>query len=629
MTSTLEQPTPKVDTQTVGDTASGDICATLNGLAEECSSRATFYRAALTAVAEYYGSPYVAVQITQSASMLDERVHGQIEDSAIWKSAVDEVLLESQVDDKQIARLYTVEGTSLQVVALAVPICDQTGLPIGSMSVIVRCDDSSFAPMYLGEFAALASVVSNAAKKFDTNTTRTTQDDSSLKRAVVKASDFQSLHELAFAVTNSLKNKFGCDQVTLGLVEDGKIRVMSISGLDNVYPRSPGVKKIRQAMEECLDHGDVICCQTDDTWAEQSIVSNHCLHRAWHAETGNAPVASLPLLIDDMCVAVLSIIRDKSSPFSTEELTQVFETVTPFAPAMMLVAKADRGLLRHATDSARKGAAWLLAPRSYQRKAIGAAILAGIAYFCLATTEYQVTTSSQIAPTEVRIFAAPFEGTISDSHVEVGDAVEPGDLLYEMDTTDLQLQRDKLESDLEVLRLRVNQALTAGDAKSAALSGSEMRVNLAQLAIIRHNLAEAQVHAASKGIIVSGELSQRIGEVVPMGTPLIEFVPKGDWSVELLVPENSVPDLKVGLVGQFACNARPGEILHCKIVRIRPSSEPRDGRNVFIANATVEGNPEWMRAGMKGVARMDVGKRRLWWVTLHRVIDYVHLAFWI
>ena len=198
-----------------------------------------------------------------------------------------------------------------------------------------------------------------------------------------------------------------------------------------------------------------------------------------------------------------------------------------------------------------------------------------------------------------------------------------------MDATDLQLQRDKLKSDMAVMQLRVNQALAAEDVKSAALAGAEMRVVRAELATTLHNLAAARVRAASDGTVVSGRLSKRIGEVVPMGEPLMEFVPKGDWSIELLVPETTAAELKAGFQGRFACTARPGEPLDCTIVRIRPSSEPLEGKNVFIAEATVVGNPAWMRAGMQGMAQIDAGERRVWWVTLHRIIDYLRLTLWL
>lgn len=621
---TLEHPAAET-----GERTPADVCATVSELGETCRTKSKFYREALRVVAGHFGSPYAAIRITQSASELHERVTSETGDTETWESVAEDVLLESQAENVPIARLYGIKGTSLQVAALAVAVCEQPNRPIGAMSLIARCDNATFAKAYLGELAALVSLIATRARLIGSKGTWASEDDGALKRAVVIASDFQSLHELAFAVTNSLKNKFACDQVTLGQVRGGSIRILSISGLDNVYPKSPGVKHIRQAMEECLDRGEAICCQDEDKWSEESVATNHRLHRRWHEEAGNAPVASVPLLVGDECVAVLGVSRSKQLPFREEELARIRERVTPFAPAMVLVAKADRGLFSHAGNTLKNGAGWLLAPRSYRRKAIAAAILASIAYFCLATIGYEITVPSRITPTEIRCFASPFEGTIKACHVEVGDETVRGQLLYEMDTTDFQLQRYKLESDVAVLQLRANQALAAEDVKSAALAGAEMRVIQAQLAITRHNLAGAQVRAPSDGTVVSGELSKRIGEVVPMGAPLLEFVPEGDWSIELMVPEATATELEVGFEGRFACNARPDEPLDCRIVRIRPSSKPVDGMNVFIAEATVEGNPRWMRVGMEGVAQIDAGKRRVCWVALHRIIDYLRLNFWL
>lgn len=621
---TLDNPATKASKKTPVD-----VCATLGDLGENCQSKSNFYRKALKTVAEHYGSPYAAIRITHSTSTLEEHVTSDDEDAAMLVSAAEEALLESQAKNVPIARLYRIKGTSFQVAALAVPVCEKPNRSIGAISLMIRCDNAMLAKVLLGELTALVSLIATRARIIGSKGATTPEDDSALKRAVMKANDFQSLHELAFAVTNSLKNKFNCDQVILGLVEGGSIRVLSISGLDNIYPKSPGVKHVCQAMEECLDSGEVICCQDEDKWSEESVATSYCLHKHWHNEVGNLPVASIPLMVGETCVAVLSMSRSKKLPFTEEELSRISETVTPFSPAIMLVARADRGLWRHSIDVIKNGAAWLLAPRTYQRKVLAAVILLCIAFFCFGSINYKVTVPTQIVPTEIRCFASPFGGTIKACHVKIGDEVVRGQLLYEMDTTDLQLEQEKLKSELRVLRAQVNQAFASEDAKSATMSKAEMKVIQAELSIIQHNLSMAKVHAPSDGMIVSGELSKRIGEVVSIGAPLLEFVPKGDWSIELLVPETMANDLQVGFSGQFACNARPSEHLDCKIVRIRPSTEPVDGKNIFIAEATVKDNPSWMRTGMEGIAQIDAGKRRVWWVALHRIIDYVQLKFWL
>ena len=120
---------------------------------------------------------------------------------------------------------------------------------------MARCDNATMAKVYLGELAALVSLIAARARLMRAQGICVPEDDSAVKRAVVKAADFQSLHELAFAVTNSLKNKFTCDQVVLGQVESGHIRVLSISGLDNVYPKK-NFKKFNNPANIELYNGD-------------------------------------------------------------------------------------------------------------------------------------------------------------------------------------------------------------------------------------------------------------------------------------------------------------------------------------------------------------------------------------
>ncbi len=608
--------------------ASMDVCTVLGELGGSCQTQTEYYREALNAVAGHFASPYAAIHITQLASTIDERVQKDSDTPIHWESVVEPLLLESQTNNAPIVRLFTVEGTSLQVAVLATAVCDQPHHPIGALALVASCDRADLAKAYLAELGAMVSLMAMHALLLDSHQAVVYEDDR-LKQAVVKAADFESLHELAFAVTNSLKNKFDCDRVTLGQVHGGSVRIQSISGLDNVYPKSPGVRHIRQAMEECLDLGKMICYQGQEKWSHENVVTNHRLHRRWHDEDGSVPVASLPLYVGKKCVAIVSMSRSRQKPFTAEELDKIQETVEPFAAGIQLVAQANRSWFSHSLDSANRGVQWLLAPRTPRRKLVVGVLLAMIVYFTFAKVGYQVTVPVRIAPAEIRNFAAPFEATIKACYVEIGDEVQAGQLLYELETTNLQLQRNQLESELAVLGLQANQALVADDPQGAALAGAQMRVIEAQHTITLQNLAQAQVRAPAKGTIVAGELKQRIGQLVPMGEPLLELVPQGDWSIELDIPETSAVDVKAGLTGSFACNPRPGETIHCQIVRVQPSSEARDGKNVFIAEASVEDNPAWMRAGMEGVATIEVGRRAVWWVCLHRVIDALRLNGWL
>ncbi len=72
-------------------------------------------------------------------------------------------------------------------------------------------------------------------------------------------------------------------------------------------------------------------------------------------------------------------------------------------------------------------------------------------------------------------------GTVLRTHFEVGDQVRKGDLLYEIDPTDIQLQYDATAAQLESQKLQLDQTFGAGwDSNTAAM---EMAVTNAQLAM--------------------------------------------------------------------------------------------------------------------------------------------------
>ncbi|MCH7925548.1 MAG: diguanylate cyclase, partial [Planctomycetes bacterium] len=81
------------------------------------------------------------------------------------------------------------------------------------------------------------------------------------------------------------------------------------------------------------------------------------------------------------------------------------------------------------------------------------------------------------------------------------------------------------------------------------------------------------------------------------------------------------------LSGFFASYARPEESRPFRIERIIPKAQVENGRNVFVAEARIGGRADWIRPGLEGVAKIQVGRRGVWWITLHRAIDYLRMNF--
>ena len=150
-------------------------------------------------------------------------------------------------------------------------------------------------------------------------------------------------------------------------------------------------------------------------------------------------------------------------------------------------------------------------------------------------------------------------------------------------------------------------------------------------AIAKNNsvIEAATIRAPSDGTVILADLDQRIGQEFSQGEELLQFTSGRDWLLEIEVPDDIVHYIDEAQSGAFAAAALPTDRQSFLIQRIDGAATTRRDRNVFIARATVSANPSWMRSGMEGTARIESVPRPVWWVTLHRVIDWARSGFWI
>lgn len=609
------------------DESAGDVCRMLRRVAGTVTSRQEMYREALSVLARHFDAPYAAWIIdTQSGTMRHRACHGEAADAS-WRALCDGLMLDAQYRNLPVARLYDSPALETRFAVLAVPIVEDARGTVGALVVVTEAASKAVAAALLAELHALVSLVADRPVSPRTGVAEEKPGSTPAHAAVARVGAYSSVHDLAFALANGLKSKLGCEQVSLGLVRGNTVRVLCISGLDDLYPRSPGARLIHQAMEECLDAETNVAYQNQGG-AEPAFSTGHMLHKQWHDQTGNSCVVSLPLRVDGQYVAVLSLRNPASRPFSSGDLERIEQTVAPLVPGLVLSERANRRLLEHAVDVMREMAGNWLRPGAWGRKIVLAGFLLLAAWLVFGTTNFVVTLPCKIVPVKVHQIAAPFEGTIAAAHVQAGDSVRAGQLLVEMDTRELILQEERLLAEKRIAELDLTRALDARDHAAAAQAESRIEVAGAQLQTVRSRIERSQIRALEDGVVLAGELAPRVGEVVPLGEPLLEFAPQGAWEVEAHIPEYAAPYLQQGQIGQFTTSALPDRAHACTVRRVEVLSEVIDGKNVFVAQAAVDNRPPWVRIGMTGVAKIHAGIRPVWWVALHRIIDGVRLQIW-
>jgi multidrug resistance efflux pump len=302
--------------------------------------------------------------------------------------------------------------------------------------------------------------------------------------------------------------------------------------------------------------------------------------------------------------------------------------VAALGAGLAVLTKAERSLVGHGWDVLlQTGRRWL-APRSAARKAVLAASAVACVWFVFGQMEYKILVPCQVVAREARQLSAPFEGAITASLVQPGDRVRAGQLLLQMDVRPLELERSRLAAQRQIAEVELAQRLQERDLTGAAAARLQAETVRAELSAVELKIGSAGIRAPVEGTILTGDLDRRRDQVVALGEPLLELAPLDRWQIELEAPEHAATLLAHGQEGEFLASGRPEEAQPCRVSRVGGAAAIVDGRNVFLADADLERSSPWLRAGMTGYARIDIGRQPVWWVVLHRLVDTVRLQLW-
>ncbi len=602
----------------------------ISAAARTRSSHHAFFTDSLRIIARAMASPYATLYVSRGAEVIEDDWHTGPTNPAFWKSAVQRFLTESLERSTSRAKLFNPKRGGTKAAFLSSPLFDSSGAVIGRIALVDTPTDESAMPQRLAVLESLTSLASSVAMLVgEQRGTKSAFSPEGLRSSgLSELGEVQSPEQLAFSITNNLRNKIGCEQVALGQVRGRSVKILSISGLDEVASRTPGIAPLQGAMEECLDAGTPIACQQEEL-SDQELAGGFRMHKQWRSAASGDAVASIPLQAGLGTVAVLSLRQNRDAPFTREQIQKIRKLVEPFAPLLVLTQKATRGLLRHGVDAVRHGLKVMTGGGCYKTKATVAVLTIAAAWFLFGTIDYHVTTPCVVAPAEVRHITMPFDGVLASVEVVPGDRIRKGDLLCGVKADELTERRDELQAELATIEPELNNALAENDPVTAQLCRAKQRLLRTQLAILNGQIRRAQIRSPIDGVVAKGDLRKRVGSVIAKGEPLLEVAPLNEILVELRTPEGEVDDLREGQAGTFAPAARPEEHCDFDVERIRPAAEIHDGKNVFVAEARAEVSEDWIRPGMEGVAKVNVGPRPVWWIVLHRMIDYIRLKLWL
>jgi RND family efflux transporter MFP subunit len=433
-----------------------------------------------------------------------------------------------------------------------------------------------------------------------------------------------SLDEGGAAFATELATRLGCDRVAIGALRNGRIKVRALSHSGQFSGRANLVRAVELAMEEAIDQREVVVHPPLEGAAPQVAMAHQQLLR--ESEAGAA--VTLPLCAGERQVGALTLERPAGFTFDKPSL-ELCEAVAAVAgPIIGLKVAAERGLLAHGTDAAR--AAWLrlAGPRHAGFKlAAGATALVAL-FFAFATGDFRVSAESTVEGEVQRVISAPIAGFVKEAPRRAGDTVKKGEVIGRFDDRDLKLERVKLAGQMTQHGQQYREAMAARNRAQAGIVQAQLDQAQAQLALVDEQLARTEMVAPFDGVIVSGDLSQKLGAPVERGQALFEVAPLERFRIALRVDERDFGHVVVGQKGELAVTAIPSERFPFVVTRITAVNTAKEGKNTFRVEAQLDGEPGRLRPGMEGVAKVHIDERRLVWIWTHGLTEWLQLTLW-
>jgi Barrel-sandwich domain of CusB or HlyD membrane-fusion/GAF domain len=427
----------------------------------------------------------------------------------------------------------------------------------------------------------------------------------------------------ALAFCNGIATRFRCDRASLGWIEGGYIKLRAISRTEQFDRQMSAAQMLEAVMEECVDQDEEIL------WpAPEGVTTVARDHEKFCADLKSGNMASVPLRLDGKVAAVLTCERNESA-FGAAELQQLRLACDQVTRRLSELKHYDRWFGARWTVHTREYFAGWLGPEHTWSKVTAIAAVIVLALLFLVRPTYRVQGNFILRSDEAEYMTAPFDGYIDQVYARAGDLVTNGQPLLLLNRSELLLEQASAAADVAHYTRESEKAQAEGDISDMRIDDAQAKQAQAQLDLALYRLNNAAIKATFDGVVVEGDLRERIGSPVKQGDPLYKVARIDTLYAEAEIPERDVKEVLGSTKGQIAFVTQPKLKFPVTVQMFEPAAVTKKDGNVFLMRLEpVNGAENWWRPGMTGLCKLEAHKHSLFWILTHRTVDFLRMKFW-
>ncbi len=430
----------------------------------------------------------------------------------------------------------------------------------------------------------------------------------------------KNLEQSAARWVDDLQFRTQASRISVAWDEGGRTRLLAISGVPALDIRRALPRALTGALVESMQAEKIIRYPNKVPSAIDLIK-----HQQLHECHGEHHILSLPLEHNSVCVGslLLEFDSDNEELFDVESLQQ---EVTMAVPVLVTLSDTKPGILSSFRRILNRCHQRLFKPDTQRQKIAALATFGFLLLALLFPFPQHASVQGKIQGADRQVLAATHAGYLLSASARAGDPVRAGQVLAQFDHTRMNLERDTWVSELTRLDAALVQAMSARDRSAIGRLRAEQAAASAELELMDHHINESDIIAPFDGILVSGDLDDRLGSSVSAGEALFQIASLNDYTLQLDVPEQLAADVSQGSEGKMRFAAFPSKAYDFSVDTLVPVAIPQEGANVFRMRAALNGDTSQIRPGMTGVAKISIGQRSL----ISRSLDLLRhrLRYW-
>jgi RND family efflux transporter MFP subunit len=397
------------------------------------------------------------------------------------------------------------------------------------------------------------------------------------------------------------------DRFAIGLFDRDRFVLGAVSGEKEV-PKSKEMSRLREIMEWVARREDPVSAdQYEDGW--------HCdpeetkeLAASFLEEQGYSGFYALPLRDDQGALGAIALLNGDSEFLndSQRETLAILgnQTAVAIRNAQLYQQVPLAGFLKPLAERKEKLLA-MLPGRRWVEWAWRAAMVIGL--LIAIPWPMRIGTTATVVPGERRVVTAKAGGIVQHVFVHEGSAVQPGELLAELDSSADRVKLAEAQTSLALAQRDLADAEYRRDPAAAGVARLKASMYQAQVNLEQERVNDARLTAPISGVIVTPKIEQKVGTMLAPGDAFCELVDQSHMAVDMNVPETDLPLLRAGNPVSLKLNALPTMTIPARIERIGSTTIQEADEQFFVVRANFTNSGNAARDGMVGGAKILAG----------------------